>query len=129
MGVAYHGHYLVWFELGRTELMRRLGATYGTLEEQRGIAFPVIQVGARYHAPARYDETVHVDTRVVQVGGARVRFEYTVTRDGTCLATGFSEHASVDRRGRPVRMPADLQRRLTETMEGAPVRDEGSAID
>jgi acyl-CoA thioester hydrolase len=114
MGVAYHAHYLVWFELGRTELMRELDLTYHEIEERSGIRFPVVEVGARYYNPARYDERIHVTTRLVAVGGARVRFEYRVTReaDGVRLAEGFSEHASVDRSGRPVRLPAELRRKL-----------------
>jgi len=114
MGVAHHTHFLVWFELGRTELMRELGCPYGELEDRQAVYFPVIEAGARYREPARYDEVVNVDTVLSSVGGARVRFEYTVTRatDGTVLATGFTEHASVGEGGRPRRIPADLTRRL-----------------
>ncbi len=110
MGVAWHGHYLAWFELGRTELMRELGCAYGELEEGRGLRFPVIAVEARYHRPARYDERLLVDTRLTAVGRARVRFEYVVSResDGVRLATGSSEHASVDADGRPIRLPRDV---------------------
>jgi len=110
MGVAWHGHYLAWFELGRTELMRELGFPYGSLEDERGVHFPVIEVGARYRSPARYDERLRVETRLARIGHARVRFDYEVSResDGALLATGFSEHATVDRAGRPVRLPRDL---------------------
>ena len=110
MGVAWHGHYLAWFELGRTELMRNLGCPYGHLEDERNVRFPVIEVGARYRSPARYDERLRVDTRLVHVGHARVRFDYEVAResDGKVLASGFSEHASVDAAGRPVRLPRDI---------------------
>ena len=97
MGVVYHAHYLVWFELGRTELMRSLGATYGKLEEEEGISFPVISAGARYRAPARYDELLTVRTTLVEVGRARVRFDYRILReeDGKLLVEGFTEHATV----------------------------------
>jgi acyl-CoA thioester hydrolase len=115
MNVVYHAHYLVWFELGRTELMRALGHAYGELEDRDGIFFPLIEVGARYRAPARYDDLLTVHTRVASVGGARVRFDYRVVReaDHRLLATGFTEHASLGRDGRPTRMPAQLRRRLT----------------
>ena len=56
MGVAYHAHYLSWFEMGRTELMREMGCSYGELEDRRGIFFPVREVGTRYRVSARYDE-------------------------------------------------------------------------
>ena len=120
MGVAHHTHYFTWFELGRTELMRQLGCTYGELEEQQGIFFPVVQAAADYLASARYDEVVTITTRLVSASGVRVRFTYVVTRDdGTVLATGQTEHASVDGRGRPQRLPDALKRKLAGQETGA----------
>lgn len=114
MGVAHHTHFLVWFELGRTELMRRLGCPYGELEDDEGVFFPVVEAGARYLAPARYDEVLAVDTSIERIGGARVRFSYRISREasGDPVATGFTEHASVGRDGRPRRLPAALRGRL-----------------
>ena len=114
MGVAYHGHYLAWYEMGRTELMRELGCAYGELEQRDGIFFPVVEVGSRYLVPARYDDVVRVHTRLALVAGARVRFEYELTResDGRVLATGFTVHAAVRAGGRPIRMPEALRERL-----------------
>jgi len=115
MGVVYHAHYLVWFELGRTELMRSLGCDYGRLEDRDGVFFPVCEIQARYLVSARYDDRIEVWTRLAQLGRARVRFEYRLTREGDSelLTTGFSEHAAVNRTGRPIRMPADLLERLS----------------
>lgn len=114
MGVAHHTHYLVWFELGRTELMREAGCAYGELEESEGMLFPVAEIGARYLDPARYDEEVSITTRLVSARGARVRFEYAVERaaNGDPLATGFTVHAAVGRDGRPRRLPSWLLARL-----------------
>jgi len=114
MGVAHHTHYLVWFELGRTELMRELGCTYAELEDRDGVFFPVVGLDAAFRASARYDEVVVITTRLASVGGVRVRFEYTISREGEgkVLAVGSTEHAAVDRRGRPRRLPPELRRRL-----------------
>lgn len=114
MNVAYHAHYLVWFEIGRTELMRDLGCDYAVLEERDGIFFPLREVGARYRVPARYDDVLDVHTVLATLGGASVRFEYRIVRraDGAELATGFSEHAAVGRNGRPLRLPEALGQRL-----------------
>jgi len=121
MGVAYHAHYLVWFELGRTELMRELGFPYGEVEDGRGILFPVVRVGADYRVSARYDELLDLRTRLAAVGASRVRFEYRLVRraDDVLLATGFTEHATVGRDGRPVRLPADLRRAFKANLQGA----------
>ncbi len=114
MGVAHHTHYLVWFELGRTELMRQRGCPYGELEERDGIRFPVVELGARYRAPAKYDEILTITTRVAEIRGARVRFEYSIERAGEerPLAVGFTVHALVDAHGRPRRLPPHLLARL-----------------
>jgi len=112
MGVAYHGHYLVWFELGRTEWMREIGFPYGELEDE-GVYFPVTRAEVRYRRSARYDERLVVETRLVSVGASRVRFEYQIDgQDGRMVATGATEHGAVGPEGRPRRLPANLRERL-----------------
>ena len=113
MGIAHHTHFFTWFELGRTELMRVAGCAYGELEDNERVFFPVIEAGAVFKSPARYDEVLTIGTRLVRAEGARVRFEYAISRsDGTLVATGFTEHASCDEAGKPIRMPASLAARL-----------------
>jgi len=116
MGVAYHANYFVWFEMGRTELMRESGCTYRELEDREGIHFPVVRAGARYLAPARYDDRLVVHTRLTSISGVRVRFEYELCEEpsGRTLATGFTEHATVGKNGRPRRMPELLRRQLKQ---------------
>jgi acyl-CoA thioester hydrolase len=115
MGVAHHTHYFVWFELGRTELMREAGCAYGALEDNDGVFFPVVEAGAEYLAPARYDEVIEIETRLARAEGVRVRFDYLLRRagDSRVLATGFTVHASCGRDGKPVRLPESLRSRLT----------------
>ena len=113
MGIAHHAEYFAWFEVGRTDLLRRYGCTYRDLEAQ-GLRFPVIEAAARYLKPARYDDVLEVRTRLTSLGGARLSFAYEVHRDGTegPLATGSTVHAALDAEGRPRRLPEDLRRRL-----------------
>jgi acyl-CoA thioester hydrolase len=120
MGVAHHTHYFVWFELGRTELMREAGCAYGDLEDGDGVFFPVIEAGAVYRAPARYDEIVDIETTLASVEGVRVRFEYLLRRSegGEVLASGFTVHAACGRDGRPMRLPETVRERLTSAGAG-----------
>jgi len=113
MGIAWHGEYLAWFEVGRTDLLRGCGCTYRELEAQ-GLRLPVIEVQARYLRPALYDDVLEIHTRLTDVRGARVSFDYEVRREGTegPLATGSTSHAAIDLRGRPRRLPEELRRRL-----------------
>lgn len=113
MGVVHHTHYLIWFEVGRTELMRAQGRSYAGLE-QEGIFMPVVEAACRYRSPARYDDEVEVETRVIGASRIRVEFGYKVRRvsDGKLLATGRTVHVATDRSGAPRRMPAGALSRL-----------------
>ena len=107
MGVVYHGNYLPWFEVGRTNLLKELGLPYRRLEED-GFRLPVLEVSARYLRPAVYDDTVTIVTRLHDRPLLRIRLDYEVRRGDELLATGHTVHAFIDREGRPVRPPASV---------------------
>lgn len=101
MGVAYHANYLVWFEVGRAELMRCLGMPY--LEfEKNDLYLPVIKATCEYKAPARYDDELTVVTWIETLHTVRLTFFYEIRRRNTVLARGSTEHAFVNKKGRPV---------------------------
>jgi acyl-CoA thioester hydrolase len=108
MGVVHHTHYLTWFEVGRTELMRQRGRTYADMEKE-GIFMPVAEAECRYLAPARYDEEIEIETRVAAVSRIRVEFVYSATRvaDGRLLASGRTLHVATTPAGVPRRMPQE----------------------
>ena len=114
MGIAYYGNYFTWFEVGRTDLLRRLGRRYRDLERD-GILLPVIEALCRFRAPARYDDELDVSTRGGLRSAVRVEFRYEVHRadDGRLLATGHTLHAATDAGGRPRRLPGDIRALLT----------------
>ena len=114
MGVVYYAHYLVWFEIGRTEWLRETGWTYRAMEDD-GFGLPVIEAHCEYKASARYDDELAIRTSARLVTPIRLAFEYTVVRrgDDATIATGHTVHAAVDRSGRPVRLPARVKDLLT----------------
>jgi acyl-CoA thioester hydrolase len=107
MGVVYHSNYLIWFEIGRTDWLRATGLTYREMEAEDGIQLPVIEAHCEYKQGARYDDDVEIKTRAKKLSPVRVQFDYEATRrqDGVLLAIGHTVHATIDREGRPVRMP------------------------
>ncbi|HYV19310.1 MAG TPA: thioesterase family protein [Verrucomicrobiae bacterium] len=113
MGVAHHRNHFVWFEIGRTELMREAGIPYAEVEEG-GLYLPVIEATCSYHAPARYDEELRVTTTIEATSPVRATFGYRLERiaDGRLLATGTTTHAAIDASGRPRRLPPALRRLL-----------------
>jgi acyl-CoA thioester hydrolase len=106
MGVVYYANYLVWFEVGRTDWLRDHGWTYREMEDE-GIQLPVIEAHCEYRQGARYDDDIDVRTRARKLSSVRLQFDYEVIRraDATLLANGHTVHATIDRQGRPTRMP------------------------
>lgn len=127
MGVVYHANYFQYFEVGRTDLIRDYGKTYADLEAE-GILLPVVELDARFHLPARYDDVLSIETRVTDVTVVRVRFEYTIRRhsDDGLIAKGSTVLASVTPAGRPQRMPEDMRHALIDAMQKA-VKDQEPA--
>jgi len=113
MGVVYHGSYLPWFEVGRTQLLREQGLPYRELEAS-GFRLPVLEVAVRYLKPARYDDTLTIMTTLRERPLLRIRLEYEVMRGGDLLATGSTLHAFIDHSGRPVRPPAHFARTMAD---------------
>jgi acyl-CoA thioester hydrolase len=107
MGVVYHSSYLIWFEVGRVELMRALGFDYKRMEVEDDCFLVVADVHCRYHHPARYDELLIVRTRILDAKNRILKFGYEVFRqeDNRLLATGHSTHIACNRAGRVTHFP------------------------
>ena len=107
MGVVYHANYLVWFEVGRVELLRSLGFDYKQMEAEDGISIAVVEAVARYKAPARYDDELLIRTRVKAVRAALIKFSYEILRasDEMLLCEGGTTHVVVDRAMKMAVMP------------------------
>jgi acyl-CoA thioester hydrolase len=110
MGIVHHCAYIVWFEEGRSALSRQAGRPYADFE-RTGFVLAVSEVGARYLAPARYDQRVTVRARVSLVRRRMIRFDYQVldTETGECLVTGVSTHICLNDQGKPARIPEDWE--------------------
>ncbi|MGI8586066.1 MAG: acyl-CoA thioesterase [Chloroflexia bacterium] len=105
MGVVHHSRYLPWLEMGRTEFIREHGYTYRQME-QAGVLLTVIEVQIRYKAPAAYDDTILLHTRLAEMGRVKLRFAYQVYNEqtGRLLAEAETTHAFVGRDGVPIRV-------------------------
>ena len=98
MGVVYHSNFVIWFEVGRVELLRQLGFQYGEMEAEDNCHIPVVDLRVRYKAPAQYDDEIVVRTQIKNVRSSLLHFSYEVFResDRTLLATGETMHIIVD---------------------------------
>ena len=106
MGVVHHSRYIPWMELGRTEFLRQFGFSYRQCEE-KGFFFPLLDVACHYHAPAKYDDLVTVETTLKTIRPPYLEFVYRITRepDGLLLCTGETRQVCITKDGRPRREP------------------------
>lgn len=119
MGVVYHANYLVWCEIGRTEHIRTLGTSYADLERS-GVTLAVAEATVRYHASARYDDRIRVETTLESVASRTITFAYAIWNadTGDRLATARTTLVSLDPRGRVATLPVVLRAALEAEARG-----------
>jgi acyl-CoA thioester hydrolase len=103
MGIVYYANYLVWFEIGRVELLRSLGLAYSQLETDHECILPVVEATCRYRSPARYDDEILIETRPTLLRGSVIKFGYSIYRkvnqegkERELLAEGETVHVVCD---------------------------------
>jgi acyl-CoA thioester hydrolase len=112
MGVVYYSNYLVWFEIGRVELLRSLGLSYSRLETEHGCILPVVEAKCRYRASARYDDELQIETSPALLRGSVIKFAYKIYRkadqegkERQLLAEGETVHVVCDPRMNKTQLP------------------------
>jgi acyl-CoA thioester hydrolase len=112
MGYLHHAQYFVYFEQGRTELLRQNGVRYRDMEE-RGLFYVVGRLECRYRAPARYDDVLSLTTTTEDISPLLVKHAYRVHRGDTLIAEAKSTLVAVGRDGRPTPVPDDFYALMT----------------
>ena len=112
-GVVYHASYLRWFERGRSDWLRLLGVSHANMAPEG--AFAVRSMAIEFLRPAKIDDVVSVETRVVEVLGASVRLRQTAIRDGAILVEADVRVVFVTTQGRATRLPAHLRAKFTQS--------------
>ncbi|MEW5917581.1 MAG: thioesterase family protein [Gemmatimonadota bacterium] len=127
MGVVYHAEYLVWCEMGRTEYIRQLGTSYADLERS-GTRLVVAEASLRYHAPARYDEILRVETTLSAVRSRALTFDYLIchAESGRRLVTARTLLVALDNDGKTVPLTSNVRRMLDRAP--IPLRDVPAVI-
>lgn len=114
MGVVYHANYLVWCELGRTDLIRKLGKSYADYERE-GVWLAVSEANIRFKGSARYDDAIRVHTTLTDVRSRSVTFAYRIVHAerGHTLVTASTALVALDLNGRPVTLPSAMREILS----------------
>ena len=107
MGVVYHSNHLIWFEVGRVELMRQMGFSYRDMEREDGCFIAVAEVKCRYRAPVFYDDEILIRTRLKTVRESVVVFSYELVRadSNALVAEGETTHIVTDAKMKIAALP------------------------
>lgn len=110
MGYVYYGNYALYYEIGRVELLRKLGISYREIEE-RGIGLPVLSFEIKYFKPGRYDDLITLKTRITDKPNTRITFHYECFNEQEELMNhGKITLVFVDKStGKPIRCPEDIE--------------------
>ncbi|MCL4167789.1 UNVERIFIED_CONTAM: hypothetical protein GTU68_017542 [Idotea baltica] len=108
-GIVYYANYLKYIERARSDWVRQMGIDQNAMRADDGVVFAVRRVEADYHAPARFDDQLLVQTRVQTVTGARLVMEQEVSRDGDLLFAAVVTIVCINEAGQPARLPANIR--------------------
>ncbi len=108
MGIVHHGSYLVYFEAGRVEWLRRRGVTYADWAN-RGVHLPVVEAHVGYKAPSRFDDLLVVETTLSELRSVSMKFSYVIRRDGTLIAEGYTRLGCIDAQHKLLRIPDHMR--------------------
>ena len=113
-GVVYYANYLKWFEIGRTEILRKVGYDYSDFEKQ-GLIVPVVEVKCNFKFPAKYNNVIIIKTSIENIGNSSIKFIYKIIRknDNKLLAEGYTVNVFVERKiMKSVKIPDKLKKIL-----------------
>ena len=113
LGIVYHTNYIKWFEIGRGELLRELGIPYSQIENM-GYYLPLTEVNCHYLCPARYDQIVLIETQIIFVKRASIKFRFLIwdEKQEKTLVEGESVHACLNKQGKIVRIPREITEKI-----------------
>ena len=117
MSYAYHGNYAAYFEMGRTEWLRKLGVSYKKMEED-GIMLPVISLNTNYLKPAKYDDFLTLKTSLLKRPSARIEFGFEIFNENNeLLTTATAVLVFVNMKtNKPTRTPDYIMKIINEIM-------------
>jgi acyl-CoA thioester hydrolase len=118
-GIVYYANYLKFAERGRTEMMREFGFAHSAIAAETGTIFTVRRLSADYRLPARLDDALTVETRIVEIGGATLLLDQRICRDGAVLVAIDIQLSCVGPGARPRRLPLALRNALTARLSPA----------
>lgn len=107
MGRVYYSNYLIWFEIARGDIFRKIGSSYKELEE-KGYFLPVSKSYAHYLAPSFYDDELVIETKIEYIKKFSIKFSYKIYKENNVINKGYTIHACIDKSGKLKKIPEKL---------------------
>jgi len=117
-GIVYHANYLKFIERARSEMVRAAGISQSAMKAAGGIVFAVRRMQVEFHAPAKFEDELAVETRVAALTGARLDLDQDVRRGDLVLFQARVQVVCLDAKGRATRIPADIRQKLSRFAQG-----------
>ena len=111
MGVVHHATYLVYFEVGRVEWLRKRGITYADWTA-RGVQVPVVEAQVQYRSPSRFDDVLSIESTLTRLRTVSLDYAYRIRRGATLIAEGSTRLASIDEHHKLLRIPEEIRTAL-----------------
>ncbi len=110
-GVVYYANYLKFMERARTEFLRTGGIEQDRIECEHDLLFAVTEAHLHYRKPARFNDLLRVESRLIHCSGAQVHFDQRIFHEqrNTLLVEGNIRLAAINREGRIQRIPDTLR--------------------
>jgi acyl-CoA thioester hydrolase len=114
MGFVYNGNYAQYYEVGRVEMLRSLGMTYGSMESE-GIMLPLLEMKSKFIKPALYDQELTIKTTVSILPAVKMFFDYELFNEQEELINiGSTTLVFFDMaKKRPCAPPSSFMNRIT----------------
>ena len=101
MNIVHHSNYTRFFEEARLDFLRQIGCAYEEIEKQ-GLLIPNTEAHVKYLAPLKWGDTFRVYVKLAEFNGVRLKFEYTIEKDGALVSEGYTDHCFTKASMRPV---------------------------
>jgi len=115
-GIVYYANYLKFIERARSEWVQTLGIGQMRLKAEHGVVFAVRRIEADYLLAAKFGDRLQVNTRVLDVTGARMRLEQTVQRGQERLFDAIVTLIALTESGKATRLPAEFRLKLNKNL-------------
>ena len=113
-GVVYYANYLKYLERARSEAIYSLDFTNSNLLESHGILLIVKSCNIEYKKPAKFEDSLKIISEIKSFTKTSFIMKQIISRDHEIISDADIHLVSVDKNGKPSKLPEDLKKKLED---------------